>query len=118
MIPEIISGIETLTELEELGEEYTISLKKDTDENQKQTAIKLMTVHASKGLEFDTVIIPGCNEGSFPHGKILSEESVEEERRIFYVAMTRARENLLLFYISSKDNSKYIPSRFLNPLLK
>ncbi len=118
MIPEIISGNETLTELEELGEEYTISLRKDTDENQKQTAIKLMTVHASKGLEFDTVIIPGCNEGSFPHGKILSEESVEEERRIFYVAMTRARENLLLFYISSKDNSKYIPSRFLNPLLK
>ena len=77
-----------------------------------------MTVHASKGLEFDTVIIPDINEGNFPHGKMPDENSVEEERRIFYVAMTRAANNLYLYYQKGKENGKTTPSRFLNPLFK
>ncbi len=80
--------------------------------------LNLMTVHASKGLEFNTVIIPDVNEGVFPHGNMQDEETIEEERRIFYVAMTRAAKNLYLFYINGKENKKTIPSRFLTPLLK
>ena len=75
-----------------------------------------MTAHASKGLEFDAVFIPNCNEGTFPYGKMPDEEAVEEERRIFYVAMTRAVSDLYLLYINGKENSKYVRSRFLNPL--
>ena len=77
-----------------------------------------MTVHASKGLEFDTVIIPDINEGNFPHGRMQDPETAEEERRIFYVAMTRAKERLYLYYLSGKDNGKNVPSRFLLPLIK
>ena len=76
-----------------------------------------MTVHGSKGLEFDTVIIVDCNETVFPHGRFLSEAEVEEERRVFYVAMTRAKENLELLYLSGTEERPRLPSRFLNPLL-
>ena len=77
-----------------------------------------MTAHASKGLEFNTVIIPDINEGNFPHGKLQDEETIEEERRLFYIAMTRAEERLYLLYLNGKENGKIIPSRFLTPILK
>ena len=76
-----------------------------------------MTVHASKGLEFDTVFIPCCNEGVFPHGRMPDDETVEEERRIFYVAMTRAVSELYILYTDGKENRKYMPSRFLAPVI-
>lgn len=79
--------------------------------------LSLMTVHASKGLEFRNVFIAECNEGNFPHGKMLKEKIVEEERRLFYVAVTRSCENLYLFYIDGSKDKKAIPSRFLNSLL-
>lgn len=80
--------------------------------------ISLMTVHGSKGLEFDTVIVADCNESVFPHGSLQTKEQVEEERRIFYVAMTRAKENLELLYLTGTKERPRLPSRFLNPLLK
>lgn len=79
--------------------------------------IRLMTVHASKGLEFDTVLIPDCNEGVFPYGRMPDTEQSEEERRLLYVAMTRAKRNLELLYLTGTKNSPRLPSRFLNPLL-
>lgn len=80
--------------------------------------VRLMTVHGAKGLEFDTVIIADCNETVFPHGRLQGESEVEEERRIFYVAMSRAKENLELLYLTGTRDRPRFPSRFLNPLLK
>ena len=113
---EIASASDTLEDFLELKDRYENDLKKAkklTDKN----AVRLMTVHASKGLEFDTVFIPCCNEGVFPHGRMPDDETVEEERRIFYVAMTRAVSELYILYTDGKENSKYMPSRFLAPVI-
>ncbi|MBK7003856.1 MAG: ATP-binding domain-containing protein [Burkholderiales bacterium] len=68
-----------------------------------QDAIQLMTVHASKGLEFDAVFITGMEEGLFPHENAQSDrESLEEERRLMYVAITRARKRLYLSHSQSR----------------
>ena len=72
--------------------------------------VQLMTIHLAKGLEFDTVFVAGCSEGILPHNRALgSEAELEEERRLMYVAMTRAKKEL---YLSFYD----IPSRFLGEL--
>ncbi len=100
-------------------EEYNDSLKqseKKKDISLSKDAVWLMTVHASKGLEFDHVFIPDCNEKVFPYGKMLEENVCEEERRIFYVAMTRAAKSLELLYLENTGSRP--PSRFLNPLAK
>ena len=82
--------------------------------------IQLMTCHAAKGLEFPTVIIAGCNEGFFPHSRSLDDpDQLEEERRLMYVAITRAEDRLILTVRPEKSedfkgNVKYNPaSRFL-----
>ena len=79
-------------------EEYIdrIALFTNNDKIPKEDAIQLMTIHASKGLEFENVFICGLNEGILPSSKVLSEEKLEEERRIFYVAVTRAKDRLFL----------------------
>ena len=77
------------------------ALATDQDElKEDRNAVRLMTVHASKGLEFDTVFITGLEDGLFPHEKdaIEKEEDQEEERRLFYVALTRARKKVYLSY--------------------
>ncbi len=79
-------------------------------------AVQLLTVHGAKGLEYDRVWIPDCNEKVFPHGTMPEESAVEEERRIFYVAMTRAKKNLELSYLTGTKERPRQPSRFLNPL--
>jgi DNA helicase-2/ATP-dependent DNA helicase PcrA len=84
---------------EELYLEFlsTITLSSDQDELKGGEKVTLMTVHASKGLEFPVVFITGLEEGLFPHAKSsTSAEEVEEERRLFYVAITRAKELLVL----------------------
>lgn len=79
------------------------SLQSDQDELKEEVpAVRLMTVHASKGLEFDIVFIAGLEDGLFPHEKMnqenMSPEEAEEERRLFYVALTRARKKVYLTY--------------------
>lgn len=101
-------------------EEYTQKMQeKGTSPRQErgEGSIRLMSIHGSKGLEFDRVLVPDCNEHVFPHGNLPDEETVEEERRIFYVAMTRAKENLELLYLTGDKARPRLPSRFLNPLL-
>ncbi len=78
--------------------------------------IHLMTAHASKGLEFDHVIIPECNEKVFPRSSTMDKESCEEERRIFYVAMTRAKKSLELLYTLHVQERPRLPSRFITPI--
>lgn len=80
--------------------------------------VHLLTVHGAKGLEFDNVWIPDCNEKIFPHGTMPDESTVEEERRIFYVAMTRAKKNLELLYLTGTKERPRQSSRFLNPLIR
>ena len=75
-------------------------------------------MHASKGLEFDTVYIPDCNEGIIPHRKSMKDEAVEEERRMLYVAMTRARKRLTLTYGAGTKEEPGFLSRFLTDLVR
>lgn len=107
-------------------EDYTRALKERENEEQHsrhnfeegQSHIQLMTIHASKGLEFDHVWIPDCNEKIFPHGNMPDLETCEEERRIFYVGMTRAKKSLKLLCVTGTRERPRLISRFLNPLWK
>ena len=111
---------ESLQEWKERAEEYKANY--ETALNMRLTegdlGINIMTVHASKGLEFETVIIPDVNEGNFPCGKMQDEEFIEEERRVFYVALSRAKENLFIYYISGKDGREKPVSRFIGKYLR
>ncbi|MCH2101148.1 MAG: ATP-binding domain-containing protein, partial [Planctomycetes bacterium] len=83
--------------------------------------VSLMTVHAAKGLEFDRVAVIGLEEGLFPHSRAFEEpEGLEEERRLFYVALTRAREELCLAHSRMRFRTgapgPQAPSRFLDEL--
>ena len=109
--------MEQLRKQNELSENQENSLR-NSREGEAGGTIHLMTVHASKGLEFDRVYIPDCNEKVYPHGRMQDGEQCEEERRIFYVGMTRAKKNLELLYLIGTKERPRLPSRFLNPLLK
>ena len=84
---------------------------------EEKGGVRLMTMHASKGLEFDTVILPDVNEKKIPSRQSDTPEAIEEERRMFYVAMTRAKKNLYILYCAKKEG-RDTPSRFLEPILK
>lgn len=84
----------------------------------KNEAIHLMTAHGSKGLEFDRVYLPDCNEKVYPHGNMPDAETVEEERRIFYVAMTRAKKDLELLGVTGTRERPRLLTRFLNPVIR
>ncbi|MBR6380692.1 MAG: ATP-dependent helicase [Lachnospiraceae bacterium] len=109
---------ETMQDWREAQAAYTAVLKAAMDAKKARTDLpQLMTIHASKGLEFDTVYIPDCNEGIYPHGPLPDAARAAEERRIFYVGMTRAKKDLELWYLSGTGESPRSVSRFLNPLL-
>lgn len=97
-----------------------ISLYSDTDSfDANKPAVTLMTVHASKGLEFPVVFVAGLEENLFPMGARNGEESnIEEERRLFYVAITRAQKELFFSYAKSRtrfgDEQRMVRSRFLD----
>ncbi|MCD8379268.1 MAG: ATP-dependent helicase [Lachnospiraceae bacterium] len=86
--------------------------------NQPKTGVHLMTMHGSKGLEYDTVILPDLNEGRMPRGSHLSDEEIEEERRLLYVAMTRAKKALEIYYICGEEGHRKRPSMFLHRLVE
>jgi DNA helicase-2/ATP-dependent DNA helicase PcrA len=98
-----------------------ISLYSDQDAlGDKESLVTLMTIHNAKGLEFKAVFIIGMEEGIFPHSRSIEEQSLEEERRLAYVGMTRAQERLTLTHASARSlygNRSYnLPSRFLDEL--
>ncbi len=97
---------------ERVREEMEHSPKKE----EPKEGVRLMTAHASKGLEFPHVFLPDVNEGVYPHSASLDEKAVEEERRMLYVAMTRAKETLELSFVTGSKERPRLPSRFLNPL--
>jgi DNA helicase II / ATP-dependent DNA helicase PcrA len=132
---EALGRIENLQELVGVAQEYQataadpslstflqeISLFSDQDAlRDQQSLVTLMTLHNAKGLEFRSVFMIGMEEGVFPHSRSLEENSLEEERRLAYVGMTRAKEWLTLTHASARalyGNRNYnLPSRFLDEL--
>jgi DNA helicase-2/ATP-dependent DNA helicase PcrA len=115
-------GIEKLLEDASLASDQD-SIMVNEEKKEKINAVKLMTVHASKGLEFKNVFITGLEDGLFPHerrGDTKSGEDAEEERRLFYVALTRAKEKLFLSFANFRTifGSRQInaPSEFISDL--
>ena len=92
-----------------------IALYTNTDLEDTKDRVKLMTIHAAKGLEFKNVFICGLNEGIFPSKKIRTQVAMEEERRLAFVAITRAKDRLFLTEANGRnfDGSPRFPSRFL-----
>jgi DNA helicase II / ATP-dependent DNA helicase PcrA len=110
-VKELLVFASQFNDLAECVERITLLQSADKADNtydpHVRIAPKLMTVHVAKGLEFDHVFVVGCNEGVLPHHRSLRDgDELEEERRLMYVAMTRARDNLYLTF-------SHIPSRFL-----
>ncbi|TIO09230.1 ATP-dependent helicase [Mesorhizobium sp.] len=123
--------LENLKELIRSMEEYEslrsflehVALVMDAEQNAELDAVNIMTLHSAKGLEFETVFLPGWEEGLFPHQRALDEggrSGLEEERRLAYVGLTRAKKSLHLWFVSNRRIhglwQSTIPSRFLDEL--
>ncbi len=123
--------IETLDELAESAkdykdyesyfehiEHYTREMKEQwAKQKNLADAVTLTTMHSSKGLEYDSVYILDANEEMIPHKKSVSDADIEEERRMFYVAMTRARKRLSVCSVSERYNKELSVSRFVNEMM-
>lgn len=116
-IQEFSKECKTISEWFEHVENYTLELQKQKSKSEKKEGINLLTMHTAKGLEFDTVFVISCHEGCIPYKKAKLESEIEEERRLFYVAMTRAKQKLILSYTKEKGGKDVSPSRFLKELL-
>ena len=100
---------------EELKEQTKRSFEMQRGEQQADS-VMLMTMHGAKGLEFECVFIPDANEGVTPHSKSVLDADMEEERRMFYVAMTRAKSHLHIYYLKERFNKEVEVSRFVEEL--
>ncbi|MBQ1515767.1 MAG: ATP-dependent helicase [Lachnospiraceae bacterium] len=87
------------------------------DHAETSAGVHLITMHAAKGLEFHTVFLPSLNEGVIPHSSAKSAEAIEEERRLMYVAVTRAKDSLRLSCVRTLHAHHPAPSRFLKEML-
>lgn len=117
-IQERSRGIQTIPDWFVHVEAYKELLLRQGRPEASGQGVSLLTMHGAKGLEYDTVFIPGANEGASPYRKAVMEEELEEERRLFYVAMTRAKRQLIISYVKEKNGKDMCPSRFVNELLK
>ncbi len=123
---EILSEIEEAAKPYQTTEEWFEQIKAYTNalktrvqkQEQNRPGVRLMTMHAAKGLEFDVVFVIQTNEGQIPYKKALKEAGEEEERRLFYVAMTRAKEVLQITYVKIKNGKDVYPSRFVDELFE
>ena len=120
-LKELISGMEEFENLQGFLEH--VSLVMENEENISEEKVTLMTLHSAKGLEFDTVFLPGWEDGLFPHQRSMDEEGVsglEEERRLAYVGLTRAKKEALVTYAANRriynQWQNALPSRFIDEL--
>lgn len=118
-LQQLAKGFETLKEWLEHIESYDAVMQESIRQESSMgqiDAVNIVTMHASKGLEWKIVILPDVNEGVVPHKKAVTDAELEEERRMFYVAMTRAKERLFIFYVHEKEAGNLLPSRFLDEM--
>jgi DNA helicase-2/ATP-dependent DNA helicase PcrA len=112
-------GESEIPPLEEFLQQISLLSDQDSIEDE-QDLVTLMTVHNAKGLEYDTVFVIGCEDGSFPHMMALEEGGEEEERRLCYVAITRARQRLYMTWARERRmfgrSERNLPSRFIDEL--
>ena len=120
-LKELIRSMEEYESLRSFLEH--VALVMDAEQNAELDAVNIMTLHSAKGLEFETVFLPGWEEGLFPHQRSLDEggrSGLEEERRLAYVGVTRAKKNLHIWFVSNRRIhglwQSTIPSRFLDEL--
>lgn len=115
-IEERAKPFKTIEEWLDHVEEYRELLRRRAGEQKDGEGVQFLTIHGAKGLEYDVVFVIGCNEGVLPYKKAKTPEEIEEERRLLYVAMTRARQKLVLSYVKEKNGKDADPSRFLDEL--
>ena len=112
-------GESELPPLQEYLEQISLVSAQDSIEEEREL-VTLMTLHNAKGLEYDTVFVVGCEDGAFPHMRALEEGGEEEERRLCYVAITRARKRLYLTWARERRlfgrSERNLPSRFIDEL--
>ena len=107
-------GYKTLEEWENHIEKYREQVQeKYKNRAAKKTGVSILTYHGAKGLEYDVVFMPDLIEGSIPYKKAVLDSDLEEERRLFYVGMTRARKQLYLYTTENLHKKETTPSRFL-----
>ncbi len=110
-----VKGIRSLLKKWEQANLFMEKLVENTAKTERK-GVGLFTMHGSKGLEFDNVVILDCNEQVVPSSRAQTPEQIEEERRLFYVAMTRARNKLFLSTIQGQNGQAMSPSRFLKEI--
>ncbi len=120
-LQESAGGFRSVEDWERHMEEYKEQLLKrnqelDSQEDDRES-VAVMTMHSAKGLEFPVVYIPDANEGTTPHSKAILDADLEEERRMFYVAMTRAKDRLHIYYAKERYHKKMEVSRFVREYL-
>lgn len=118
-LKESAAGYKTYEEWFRHIEDYGEELKRQASAGKalEEDAVTLATMHGSKGLEFKIVYILDANEGITPHSKAALDEDIEEERRLFYVAMTRAKERLHVYAVKERYHKKVEVSRFVEEYL-
>lgn len=118
-LKESAAGFKTMEAWFAHMEEYKKKLQEQARQQKNEhQGISLMTMHSSKGLEFPIVFILDANEGITPHRKAVLDADIEEERRMFYVAMTRAKERLHVCYVQERYGRKQDKSRFIGEYLR
>ena len=120
LITSVVSKYDTLPEFLEQAALMMTDDNDDTDDAHGKNTVRIMTIHAAKGLEFDTVFLPAWEDGIFPNDKAINEGAIEEERRLAYVAITRARSRCIISNAMSRmvfGSRQYnSPSRFITEM--
>jgi ATP-dependent DNA helicase UvrD/PcrA len=115
-----VEGESEISPLEQYLQQISLYTEQDSLDVEQEDLVTLMTLHNAKGLEYDAVFVIGCEDGAFPHMRALDEGGEEEERRLCYVGITRARKRLYMTWAQHRRlfgrSERNLPSRFVDEL--